>query len=215
MNAVITADIVDYTKLSENQANKILNAIHIVFNKLAISRTNLIHNFLIKRGDSIQMEIEDPSETLKVALLLKSAINKIDFYNNKRRAPTNDIRIAIGVGDIDTKRENVNESTGDAYTNSGRTLDSMKKNKRLLAIKTNNDSINAELETEFKLLEVIMSGWKTTSAEVIYWTLLGFSESQIAEQLNVSQSAINQRKGTAGWSGIEHLLNRFKNILIQ
>lgn len=215
MNAVITADIVDYTKLKDEEASKVLTAIHLVFHKLEISRTNLISNFLIKRGDSVQMEIDNPSETLKVALLLKSAINKIDFSNNKRKAPTNDVRIAIGVGSINSKRENVNESSGDAYINSGRTLDNMKKNKRLLAIKTNDDRIDAELETEFKLLEVIMSGWKTTSAEVIYWTLLGFSEREIAEQLGVTQSAINQRKGTAGWNGIEALLNRFETILKQ
>jgi hypothetical protein len=213
MNAVITADIVDYTKLTDTEANKILNAIHIVFKKLEVSRTNLISNFLIKRGDSIQMEINNPSETLKVALVLKSAINKIDFSNNKRKAPTNDVRIAIGIGSIDSKRETINESSGDAYINSGRTLDTMKKNKRLLVIKTNDAQIDAELETEFKLLEVIMSGWKTTSAEVIYWTLLGLSERMIAEQLGVTQSAINQRKGTAGWNGIEALLNRFETVL--
>jgi replicative superfamily II helicase len=107
----------------------------------------------------------------------------------------------------------VNESTGDAYTYSGRTLDSMKKYKRNLAIKTNDVSICRELETEFKLLEVILSGWTINSAEVIYWTLLELNENEISEKLKVTQSAVNQRKKTAGWIGIEPLLERFTELM--
>lgn len=89
----------------------------------------------------------------------------------------------------------------------------MKKNKRTLAIKTGNDELDAELETAFKLLEVIMSGWGVTSAEVLYWTLLGLTENKIRDKIGKTQSAINQRKRTAGWSGIEPLLERFEELM--
>ena len=138
-------------------------------------------------------------------------MNKIALREGKK--PDVDVRIAIGIGEITGKRTMVNESTGDAYTFSGRVLDSMKKNKCTIAIKTGDDSLNRELETEFRLLEVVLSGWTVAAAEVIYWTLLGLNESEIGHQLKKSQSAINQRKKTAGWVGIEPLLHRFSELL--
>jgi len=58
-----------------------------------------------------------------------------------------------------------------------------------------------------------MSGWVITSAEALYWTLVGFNEKEISEKLNVTQSAINQRKKTAGWTGVEALLQRFEELM--
>ncbi len=212
MNAVITADIIDYSKLSPKDEDRVINTVYKTFEKSTDIRTNVgDSSFVITRGDSIQMELGKPQEALKTALLLKAAINKVVL--NEGNKPVIDVRIAIGIGEISGKRKNVNESTGDAYTFSGRTLDSMKKYKRTLAIKTDNDGLNAELETEFKLLEVILSGWTVHSAEVIYWTLLGLNEKEISEKLKKTQPAINQRKKTAGWYGIEPLLKRFEELL--
>ena len=58
-----------------------------------------------------------------------------------------------------------------------------------------------------------MAGWTVHSAEVIYWTLLGLNEKEISKKLKKTQSAINQRKKTAGWNGIEPLLERFVELL--
>ena len=212
MNAVVTADVIDSTSLPVEGENLVLRAIYETFGKDSTMRTNVAESsFTITRGDSIQFELDDATKALKTALLLKAAINKITLLSNRK--PSIDVRIAIGIGEIAAKRLFVNESTGEAYTNSGRTLDSMKKNKRTLAIKTGNDNLDAELETAFKLLEVIMSGWGVTSAEVLYWTLIGLNENEISDKLNITQSAINQRKKTAGWSGIEPLLERFEELM--
>jgi len=212
MNAVVTADVIDSTSLSVESEDLVLRAIYETFGKDSTMRTNVEESsFTITRGDSIQFELDDATKALKTALLLKAAINKITLLSNRK--PSIDVRIAIGIGEVAAKRSFVNESTGEAYTNSGRTLDSMKKNKRTLAIKTGNDKLDAELETAFKLLEVIMLGWGVTSAEVLYWTLLGFTENEISDKIGKTQSAINQRKRTAGWSGIEPLLERFEELM--
>ncbi|MCF8223064.1 MAG: SatD family protein [Bacteroidales bacterium] len=213
MKAVITADIIDYSKLSIEEENLVIDIIYDTFEDDEYVRTNVDSSFMITRGDSVQIELDKKEEALNVALLLKSAINKIALSESNKTKPTIDVRIAIGVGEILGKRENVNESTGDAYTFSGRTLDMMKKNKRTLAIATNNKELNAELETEFRLLEVVLSGWTVNSAEVIYWTILGLNEREISEKLKKSQSAINQRKKTAGWNGIEPLIKRYKELM--
>ncbi|MDD2549494.1 MAG: hypothetical protein PHD00_05285 [Bacteroidales bacterium] len=217
MKAVVSADIIDYTKLTSDDANKVIDVISNVFNNpnaLSRVRTNLNVNFSIKRGDSIQIELGDPSNALKVALLLKTALNAINLTPERKRSkPMVDIRIAIGLGDIDAQRSNVNTSSGEAYENSGRMLDSMKKNKRKIIIKTNNKHWDNEINTEFKLLEEIMRGWKITSAEVLYLTLLGLKENEIKGKLGITQSAVNQRKSNAGWNGIEALINRFEELI--
>jgi len=218
MKAVVTADIIDYTKLTSDDASKVIDAISNVFNypnTLSNVRTNLNVSLSIKRGDSIQVEVGNPVSALKVALLLKTAVNAITpTPEKKRNKPMIDIRIAIGIGDINAQRNDVNISSGEAYENSGRTLDTMKKSKRKLQIKTNNKHWDNEINTEFLLLEEIMKGWKITSAEVLYLTLLGFKEKDIEAKLNISQSAVNQRKSNAGWSGLEALINRFEELII-
>ncbi len=213
MNAVITADIIAYSRLTMEEQDSVLSAIYETLEGKMNARTNVDSSFLISRGDSIQIELDKASDALRVALLLKTGINQIAINKGNKNKPVIDVRIAIGIGGISKKRAYVNESTGDAYTFSGRTLDLMKKSKRTLAIKTCKEMFNAELETELLLLEVIMSGWTIYSAEVIYWKLLGFNEKEISIQLNKSQSAINQRNKAAGWHGIEPLLERFESLL--
>ena len=213
MQAVITADIVDSSSLSSEQTDIVLNAIHSLLDDYKDVRVNIDDKFIISRGDSIQIELDHPAQALNVALLLKSTVNKISFREVKRQSPVVDVRIAIGIGDIEIKRELVNESSGSAYINSGRMLDSMKKEKRLFSIKTNNLLWDEEFDAEFKLLEVILSGWKITSAEVVYLLLLNYKEKEIQEKLKVSQSAVNQRKKTAGWNGIDALLKRFEKLI--
>jgi hypothetical protein len=214
MNAVITADVINSTNLTLEGEDLVINTVYETFGDDSTLRTNVTESsFTISRGDSIQIELEDAREALKAALLLKTALNKITLIGDNKTKPSIDVRIAIGIGAVHGHRDNVNESTGEAYTNSGRTLDAMKKYKRTLAIKTGINKLDAELETEFKLLEVIMSGWKVTSAEVMYWTLQGLNEIEIGQKLGKTQSAINQRKKTAGWSGIEPLLERFQTLM--
>jgi hypothetical protein len=214
MNAVITADIINYSRLSPGEQDKVIGIIYKTFEDNRDIRTNVNDSsFAITRGDNIQIELINADKALKAALLLKSAIKKIVLRTGNK--PLIDVRIAIGAGDISGKRENVGESTGNAYTFSGRTLDSMKKQKRSLAIKTISTRLDAEMETELRLLEVIISGWTVNSAEVIFWTIQGLTEQDISDRLKISQSAINQRKKTAGWAGIEPLLKRFEELIEQ
>jgi hypothetical protein len=184
-----------------------------MFSQVKSVRTNIDNSLSIKRGDSIQGDIDNVADGLRLALLLKTSVNKVLFEDEKKRSLLMDIRIAIGIGNIDVERDNVNESSGEAYVFSGRTLDTMKTNKQTIAIKTNNDDWNAELETEFKLLEEIIKNWKISSAEVLYWALLGFDDKLIAEKLGVTRSAIVQRKKTAGWNGIKALIQRFETLM--
>lgn len=213
MQAVITSDIINYSRLEKKEEDLVLESLQLLFEQEKLRSNIGSKGFRISRGDSIQAELEVPEQSLKLALLLKSSINKIRVKESNTLKPSIDLRIAIGIGSISSRRENVDESTGDAYSFSGRTLDTLKKRKRLIDIKTLDDNINAELQTEFVLLEEIISQWSVYSAEVVYWTLMAFTEEEIGRKLSISQSAVNQRKKRSGWNAIEVLLNRFELLI--
>lgn len=213
MKAVITADIVDYSGLDSGKADEVLDVLHSLFGELRSVRSNVFEGFSVRRGDSIQGEVSDVRDSLRVALLLKTVINRISFGQGKKRKSPVNVRIAIGVGEVSSERDTVGQSFGEAYLFSGRLLDSMKKSKRVLAAKTQDEEVNRELDTEFRLLEVIMNNWKITSADVLYLTLSGLDEKQTASRLGISQSAVNQRKRSAGWNAVNALLTRYEELM--
>ena len=98
MNAVITADIIDYTKLSGKEEDLVIETLYDTFEEALGIRTNINSSFIITRGDSIQIEMEHPGEALRTALVLKSVINKLTLKDGNRLKPSIDIRIAIGIG---------------------------------------------------------------------------------------------------------------------
>jgi hypothetical protein len=215
MYAVITADLIDYTKLLANDIEQVMDALNNLHKELKNYRVNFIQDYVIKRGDSIQIELSESKDALRVALLLKTTLNKISIHPNQNNKIKIDARIAIGIGNVNNKREKVNESSGDAYTRSGRTVDLMKKMKRLIFFTSDIENLDEELYVELLLLEEIFSGWKRSSAEVVNFLLIGYNEYNIAEMIGISQSAVNQRKKTAGWSGIQALLMRFEQLLFK
>src|SRR5688572_22151866 len=81
----------------------------------------------IYRGDSFQLEVKNPADTLLTAIRIKAKIKSIKNI---------DVRMAIGIGEKEFPAEKITESTGKAFVNSGEKLESLKKEKQNLAIKT-------------------------------------------------------------------------------
>ena len=122
--------------------------------------------------------------------------------------------MSIGVGDIEYPMSVVAESDGEAYRYSGRSLDQyMKSTNRKTILKTSNDEVNGEFETSFKFLDSLTDKWSIASAEVVYYLLQGYKETQIANELGVSQAAINLRKKAAGWEEIQLLIKRYTHVI--
>ena len=216
IKAVVTGDIIDSTKLSEEENNTLIQGLKYIIDKLEENQTIRGEIF---RGDSLQCLINKPSQALKIALLIKTYVkgivsmnklkqkNELDKLINK---PIFDIRIAIGIGEVNSEKEKLSISQGEAFNFSGRLLDEMK-NKQTIAIKT-NDQYKEELDTSFKLLDFILSNATQNQCEVIYYKLNGLTEVEISEKIGINQSAINQRSNSSGWGSIHSLINRFESI---
>ena len=217
MIAVISADLLSSSTYPEGLLEQAIIALNKEFQSISsLSSPKAV--FEIYRGDSFQGIVYTPEDALLFSLLIKTAINRLHL-NEKENARAYkreaDLRMAIGVGTYDFKRDSILESNGQAFQFSGRTLDEMKKENRKLKIKTPNEYINGEFDTSLYLFDMLSDKWSTASAEVIYYLLKGFKETEIAEELGISQSAVNQRKKAAGWEAIEFLLKRYKTVINQ
>ncbi|MBZ9729642.1 SatD family protein [Salegentibacter sp. JZCK2] len=215
MIAVITADLVDSSNYSEALLDEILKNLNSEFEKLQQEYAEDEVDFKIYRGDSFQGVISRFQDSLQIALRIKSLINKVKLKDQKPASTLADVKIAIGIGTFDYKGDSMAESNGQAFQFSGRTLDEMKNDSRKIRLKTPLDSLNAEFGASLFLLDAVMEKWSQASAEVVYYLLKGMKETEIAEILKISQSAVNQRKKACGWEAISILLKRFENVTAQ
>ncbi|MCM4161831.1 hypothetical protein FHG64_00240 [Antarcticibacterium flavum] len=215
MISVITADIIASSVLEDRLLERTLDTLKTEFNSIQDDYGKEKVNFKIYRGDSFQGILKIPEDSLHLVLQLKTAVNRLggDKGTARAQAIPVDFKVAIGIGSQDLEREAIAESNGQAFQFSGRTLDEMKNENRRTALTTPNEDINGEFRTSLLLLDTITDKWSTASAEVIYYSLKGLKEKEIAAILKISQSAVNQRKKAAGWEAVALLLERFKEAI--
>ncbi|MFV8225894.1 hypothetical protein [Christiangramia aquimixticola] len=215
MIAVISADLLESSGYSSQLLERVLNTLNSEFGYL--EKADIQSNFEIYRGDSLQ-GILPPIHALKTAILFKTAINKLHSRigkNTNSFKKEADLRVSIGIGTFDFKRTSILESNGQAFQFSGRALDDLKEEGRKIKLVTPIENINAEFEASLFLFEIISDKWSTASAEVVYYLLKGLKETEIADEIGISQSAVNQRKKAAGWDAIELLLARFAQVITE
>lgn len=152
----------------------------------------------IFRGDSFQVEVRDPSKSFLMALKLKAALKSIKHL---------DVRLGIGIGEKGYSASRVTESNGDAFINSGETLEKLKYEKRSLAVKTPWEDFDKEMNLYIRLGLIAMDFWTTGAAEVIRVMLDNDSitQSKLAAKLKVSQSTISEKKKRAFYAEIAEL----------
>lgn len=159
----------------------------------------------IYRGDSFQLEIKNAAETLKACILIKSAIKSLKGL---------DVRMAIGLGDKSHAAENVSESNGSAFVNSGVMAEQLKKLKLNLAIRSNHPAFDREINLYLKFASVIMDKWSDTSAKTVLIALQHPQKQQ--EELgkllgNIKQNAVSTRLKRAHYDEINELFLMFKD----
>jgi len=209
MKAVITGDLIDSTNYKPQELDGILNIINTEFEAF---RTTYQTDFKIFRGDSFQGVVLDPVLALDLAMTIKTAVSKIAIQN-KSSSGLVDFRIAIGIGNINLKRDSILESNGEAFQFSGKALDTMKGDYPRLLLKTADENLNDEFNVHFGLLDSVTSKWSVASAEVIYYLHKGKKEIEVAKILGINQSAVNHRKKAANWDAIFMLLKRYKTAI--
>lgn len=197
MRAVLTGDIID-SRLAENPQEWI-----DVLKKTLSQFGKSPRNWEIYRGDSFQLEI-DATDAFVATFRIKAAIKMISGL---------DVRISIGLGEIDFQANAVTLSNGSAFVNSGRAFDQLKDKKRNLILSSDNPELTADLNMMLQLAEALLSHWTRSSAEAISHILKtpGISQIELSKILGITQPSVSSRLRVAHADEILALINYYSN----
>ena len=200
MIAIITGDIINSQKSdSELWLPKLKD--------LLGSWSATPENWEIYRGDEFQLKC-NVNEVFHKALLLKSLIRTFENL---------DVRLAIGIGNEVFRSEKITESNGSAYVNSGRLLTDIKVQGRTLAIQTENEKVNRDLNILFKWAAIDFDNWTAATAEIIFQLLRNseLTQEELAKELNISQSSVSQRVKRANFDLINETDQFFRKKIAE
>jgi DNA-binding NarL/FixJ family response regulator len=219
IRATISGDVVASTKLSVPSRSVLETGVQELLQKLRADFN--VYGRVIK-GDYLECYLPNPADALRVALITKCFIKSlaVDGASGIKQFKTHGIRLAIGIGEISRFDETKGIIDGEAIYLSGRLISrqgdvsgTRKIIKSTLFMDATNKQLVEEFEPALALLDVLIAKGTARQCEVVYLKLLGDSEDDIAQKLNVSQSAINQHSTSAGWNAIEKAVDRFSYVI--
>lgn len=189
MVAIITGDIMASRKLKNQE--KWLIPLKNLFNKWGDSPKE----WKLDRGDFFQVEVAHPEDALKKAIEIKALIKKVEPLDERKKISTINVRMAIGIGEKSYSAENISESNGSAFINSGEKFDLLKKENTTLGIKTPWKDFNEEVNIFLKLVGIFMDRWSVSSAELVDFVLKNpkATQDEIGQKLGIKQSAVSRR----------------------
>ena len=197
MTSVITGDIIKSRNIKDQTIwmEQLKNALNVLSSDKSY--------YEIYRGDSFQYECKNISSSFEHAVYIKSCVKTIKGL---------DVRMAIGIGTKDYKGNNVSESNGEAFVNSGETFETLKKEKVNLKVKTRDLELNEELNLYFKLALIAMDNWTINSAEIVKLSLEhpNMIQKELAKLVGISQDAVSKRQKRAYLDEILELSSLYK-----
>ena len=182
MKAVITADIVNSTKIKEDNRYLLIEEINKIIQDLQVLSPLKCEMY---RGDSFQVVVVDVKYSLEIAVLIRLGLKKSNLLERGKL----DARMAIGVGDISFEHKQVILSDGEAFRLSGRTFELL--NKRRLLIATSVDNVNELLNVMLAFIDDLVINLSSTQSRYLYDSLLyNISQVELANMYNTTQPNI-------------------------
>lgn len=226
--ATISADVVASSGFSAWGTEQLTRSIHIVLHGIEqyqriFQREKVLYRTAL--GDMIECLVFNPGDALRIALMIKAGIKMLPTEAHFEDMPREffreyGARIAIGVGEMnmDTALLDAGIWKGDAISRSGRLIAGEKTSdkervtvKQTLFFSSADEQQTAMFQTIFALLDGMLNNMTAKQAELVFWKLQEHSEQQIALQLSLSQSSVNQRSTAAGWNAIEKAVKFFES----
>lgn len=207
--AVITGDIVDSTSLApqeRKQLNEVMNAGSKALKKEFGENVPLAVD--VFRGDGWQFLVTEPAQALRLGLFYRA-------YLKANMVPANvDTRLVISLGRIDfIPGVKVSQGSGEAFVNSGRTLENLKRTR--MGFVAPGVWFSESLDIVLQLVDAIASHWSDKRARAVQGALLGWSQLQIAtlwEPL-ITQQAVAEHLEAADWRAVSMAISYFERAV--
>ncbi|WP_310994198.1 fumarate hydratase [Aequorivita marina] len=221
---VISGDIVSSTSLNNEDRHCVEENFKTLLKDLK-QKYNVYGRVL--KGDYLECVVPDASVGLRVALAIKSFIKSTPIDASQytkansriKQFKTHGIRLAIGYGTLSRFQPEAGIIDGDAIYFSGREISGETTyDKERIVIKntlffaSKDEALNKNFKPLLALLDVLLSKATARQCEVLYLKLLNHQEEEIAKQLGIGQSAVNQHSTSVGWNAIEEAVDYFKML---
>src|SRR6201986_3636672 len=202
VGAVLTADIVNSTKLSPIQETRLLDT---------LSKLLHAHQHEFYRGDSFQAYLKEPEKALRLALACRAVA--IEITTRDDEAIRGDIRIAIGIGQVDTPVRALGSAKGEAFLLSGRGLDGLQKSEQRLVITCGDKMANIGLQIAADYLDSIFVQMTGKQADVIVDLSQGMTQQQLTISREKAKSTISELANAGRWPEIDRILQQYKQLI--
>ncbi|HXB09949.1 MAG TPA: hypothetical protein VNW04_22650 [Puia sp.] len=210
--AILTADIVNSTKLLPQQQERLVKALgFFLADHIPVYKHK--HQYEFYRGDSFQVYIKNPDEALRTALACRGLAIGITEEGDEETGVLSDIRISIGIGTIDGPITSLGIAKGEAFLLSGRQFDELQKTDQRLTISCGQPIANVGFKVMADYLDSIYSRMTTKQANLIVTLLQGITQQQAAITLNKSKSTISQLANAGRWPEIEKVLKQYEQLI--
>jgi len=136
----------------------------------------------IYRGDSFQIML-DPDQSILKALQIKATIKQFENL---------DVRLGVGIGEIDYQSDKITSSNGSAFFRSGESFEALKKQNFLIT--SGNKHFDDSINTMLSLAMFAANRWTPTVSKVVKLALErpGLKQQELASLLQKSQSNISE-----------------------
>lgn len=219
MNAVITGDIVNSTNISNHA--KMIRSLKWIMQQLVEYGYVPAHRWEIFLGDSFQV-ITETEQALHTALILRSGFRggvyrlASPLVVGEMLEERIDVRLSIGIGGIGEISDPISESFGEAFTLSGKMLETITDEGLRLLVVTPDAQLNVHFEMVCRLVDVLINKWSENSSQAIFRNLLvGETQKETADFLGISQSSVQNRLKIAHMDEIRYLLSYFQGQISQ
>ena len=162
----------------------------------------------VYRGDSFQLEEKDPGMALMTAIRIKATIKAVKDL---------DVRMAIGIGEKKFTSQEIVESAGEAFIFSGETLETLKKSRQNLAIRTPWPDFDRDMNVFFRLASIPMDDWTPGSAELMHLLIRNptLTQEDVAKKLGLTQPSVSERQNRSHFDEIMELEKLYREKIIK
>ena len=208
--AVLTGDVVASSKQPPSALQEIMQRLRKGAEQFSKTFPDSVYGRLdVYSGDGFQLLMSDLGRSLRAALFLRATVRS---YSKAKV----DTRIAVAWGRINESTLNpdrISESTGAAFTESGRALKGLKSRYRLVWQPGQHLTDVGFLKSAVSLLDELAGHWTARQAEIIALALLELSQEDIALAIGIRQPTVNRTLRRGSWRGIEDFLQDVNNSL--
>ena len=214
MVATISADVVSSTSLDTRDLIELRRRLQELFRRMAEDSPGFWGR--IVRGDSIECFVPEYHDALRIAILLKLYVKMaVAEWDCSQLLQRYGIRFSIGIGAVSYADREEDIIDGPAIYISGRNLDAIGRVRDVyscIEVDGCDKKTNYLLDSYVALIDNLLNSYSVKQAEVVYYKLRGYKETQISEMIGVRQSAVNSRSSLADWNLLSRAVKDFENF---